>query len=83
MTFTNEQLAMQIQAGNTEPCSALWEQEKRLLYMLCYGFYSRNKDACIRAGVTLCVPRDGVDIVFDALGEFRRACKRKDAVTLL
>lgn len=53
MTFTNERLAMQIQAGNTEACGALWEQEKRLLYMLCYGFYSRNKDACIRAGVTL------------------------------
>ena len=53
MEYTNEQLAMQIQAGSTEACGALWEQEKRLLGMLCNKFYARNEAACVRAGVTL------------------------------
>lgn len=53
MEYTNEQLALQIQAGNTEACGALWEQEKRLLYLHCNRFYSRNEADCVRAGATL------------------------------
>lgn len=53
MDYTNEDLAVQIQQGNTNCFTALWENEKRLLYSLCNKFYAKHEQACVRSGVTL------------------------------
>ena len=53
MDYTNEGLAIQIQQGNTNCLTALWENEKKLLYSLCNKFYAKHEQACTRSGVAL------------------------------
>lgn len=53
MDYTNEDLAVQIQQGNTNCFIALWENEKKLLYSLCNKFYAKHEQACVCSGVTL------------------------------
>lgn len=53
MEYTNEELAVLIQSGHYEAYNALWEQEKKLLYLLCNKFYTQHEQACMRAGVMI------------------------------
>lgn len=50
----NEKLALQVQQGNREALSQLWEAVRPLLFSMAWKFYqSRGKDRCTACGVTL------------------------------
>jgi len=50
---TLEELAVQIQAGERQLVPELWERTKRLLFKLAYSYYSKHRQQCEAAGVTL------------------------------
>lgn len=48
--MTNEEIALQIQAGNTALYADLWEQNQRFIYKCANSFYNRNAQRCARFG---------------------------------
>lgn len=51
--MSNEELAVQIKAGDTACIEQLWQNIYRLLYMLAGRVYTRRRERCAAAGVTL------------------------------
>lgn len=51
--MSNEKLAVQIKAGDTACIEQLWQNIYRLLYMLAGRVYTRRRERCAAAGVTL------------------------------
>lgn len=51
--MTNEELAVQIKAGNTACTEKLWKNLYRLLYKIAAGIYTQKRKRCAAAGVTL------------------------------
>ncbi len=63
-TFTNEEIAVRIQQGETGLYAQLWEQTKRLWLMLSMRLYRACKEQCTASGVE---PDDVQQICFLAL----------------
>ena len=51
--MTNEELVLLIKQGNNEHLPELWENVKRLIYMLAFEQYRANSDTLERAGLAL------------------------------
>ena len=66
--MTNEELAMQIQAGNDSLLPDLWEQVKGLIFHKSYKFYNANNERCIASGTTAAdLIQEGFFAVLDAV----------------
>ena len=50
-TFTNEEIAVRIQQGETALYAQLWEQTERLWFMLSMRLYNGSKELCAVSGV--------------------------------
>ena len=49
--FTNEELARQIQSGDTTPYEELWQRTRLLLFKLANGYYINNREHFAASGV--------------------------------
>jgi RNA polymerase sigma factor (sigma-70 family) len=76
--MTNEELAVQIKAGDRERAGELWDRVKLFVCMLCNRFYALYADACRSAGVDaddLC--QEGYFALMDAVEAYDPAGKYK------
>lgn len=69
---TNEQLALDCQAGDRQAIAQLWEQTKALICSWCYHYYERGRDRCAACGVELAdLQQEGFLALLDAVQAFR------------
>lgn len=71
---TNEELAVQAQAGDKAAISQLWNQTRGIIFMILARYYNRNPDQFARCGVTMDdLEQEGFFAVLEAVEAFNPA----------
>lgn len=71
---TNEELAVQAQAGDKGAISQLWNQTRGIIFMILARYYNRNPERFTRCGVTMDdLEQEGFFAVLEAVEAFNSA----------
>ena len=71
---TNEELAVQAQAGDKGAILQLWNQTRGIIFMILARYYNRNPDRFTRCGVTMDdLEQEGFFAVLEAVEAFNPA----------
>ena len=71
---TNEELAVQAQAGDKGAISQLWNQTRGIIFMILARYYNRNPERFARCGVTMDdLEQEGFFAVLEAVEAFNPA----------
>lgn len=69
--LSNEELAVMAQSGNHDAAAQLWEQVKRLVFLLAFKFFNAQRPACASCGVEIeDVQQEAFLAVMDAVEDF-------------
>ena len=72
--MTNEELAVQAQAGDKGAISQLWNQTRGIIFMILARYYNRNPERFTRCGVTMDdLEQEGFFAVLEAVEAFNSA----------
>ena len=72
--MTNEELAVQAQAGDKGAISQLWNQTRGIIFMILARYYNRNPERFTRCGVTMDdLEQEGFFAVLEAVEAFNPA----------